>query len=318
MRHAETVTFGGSNLDRAAHERNNAASLWSDPRTRVIVLWRGKPMVSASHAALVRVTTDHALFVDAAPDRIYLGRDDGSPTFAADVSAWVPDDLDAETLNTFLDPTEQVHPSMGDGSVFAELRAIMTQLSPRDAELAATARAVFGWHVSHKFCAACGQQSDFAMAGWQRNCPACERSHFPRTDPVVIMLITKDDHVLVGRSPGWPDGMYSLLAGFVEPGETLEAAVRREVHEESGITVGPVSYLASQPWPFPASLMFGCAGEALDDEITVDPEELEDAMWVSRADMHIVFAGQHPVMKPAREGAIAHFLLDNWLANTLE
>lgn len=318
MKHAETVTFGGSGLNRAADERANADDLWVDTATRVIVLWRGKPLVQHDHSALIKLKPSHAIVSDASADRIYLGRDGDAPTFAIDLSAWVPADLDGETLNTFLDPTEQVHPTVAGEAVFAELRAIMTHLTPRDAELAATARAVFGWHSSHKFCSACGQMSDFAMGGWQRNCPACERSHFPRTDPVVIMLITKDDKVLVGRSPAWPEGMYSLLAGFVEPGETLEAAVRREVKEESGITVGAVSYLASQPWPFPASLMFGCRGEALDDVITVDPVELDDAMWVSREDMHIVFAGQHPVMKPARKGAIAHFLLDNWLANTLD
>lgn len=318
MKHAETVTFGGSGLDRAAHERQNVAALWAHETAQFIALWRGKPLVQADHTALLKFAPTHAILTDAAADRIYLGRDDGRPTFAVDLSQWVPDDLDAETLNTFLDPTEQVHPSIAGQGVFAELRAIMTHLSPRDAELAATARAVFGWHRSHQYCSTCGELSHSAMGGWQRDCPSCGRHHFPRTDPVVIMLITKDDHVLVGRSPGWPDGMYSLLAGFVEPGETLEAAVRREVKEESGITVGAVSYLSSQPWPFPASLMFGCQGEALDDAITVDPEELEDAMWVSRADMHIVFAGQHPVMKPARKGAIAHFLLDNWLAKTLD
>ena len=107
------------------------------------------------------------------------------------------------------------------------------------------------------------RQSVVSNAGWQRDCPSCHAHHFPRTDPVVIMLITSGDSVLMGRSPGWPEGMYSLLAGFVEPGETLEAAVRREVFEESGVRVGEVSYLSSQPWPFPASLMFGCAGVAL-------------------------------------------------------
>jgi NAD+ diphosphatase len=158
----------------------------------------------------------------------------------------------------------------------------------------------------------------FAMSGWQRDCPACGAHHFPRTDPVVIMLITHGNAVLLGRSPGWPEGMYSLLAGFVEPGETLEAAVRREVYEETNVRVGPVSYLASQPWPFPASLMFGCAGEALTTEITIDPQEIEDALWVSREDMVSVFAGQHPDILPARKGAIAHFLLENWLADRLD
>ena len=168
------------------------------------------------------------------------------------------------------------------------------------------------------FCAKCGAPSEVSQGGWQRGCPACKAQHFPRTDPVVIMLITRGNSVLMGRSPGWPQGMYSLLAGFVEPGETIEAAVRREVVEESGIKVGAVSYLASQPWPFPASLMFGCMGEAESDEITVDPDELEDARWVTREEMMQVFAGEHPEIKPARKGAIAHFLLHNWLADTLD
>ncbi|MCL4125539.1 UNVERIFIED_CONTAM: hypothetical protein GTU68_031076 [Idotea baltica] len=194
----------------------------------------------------------------------------------------------------------------------------MTQLSPRDAELAATARSVLGWHDSHKFCSACGMQSDLVDAGWRRVCPSCNTSHFPRTDPVVIMLILSGEDVLVGRSPGWPDGMYSLLAGFVEPGETIEAAVRRETFEEAGITVGSVSYLASQPWAFPSSLMIGCLGQATSTDISLDPNELEDARWVSRADMARAARGEHETIKPARNGAIAHFLLENWLSNTLD
>ena len=160
--------------------------------------------------------------------------------------------------------------------------------------------------------------SNVAQGGWQRICPACGAHPFPRTDPVVIMLITHGNSVLMGRSPGWPEGMYSLLAGFVEPGETLEAAVRREVFEESGIKVGAVEYLSSQPWPFPASLMFGCRGDALNTDIKIDPAEIEDALWVTRDDMMSVFAGEHPSIKPARKGAIAHFLLQNWLADTLD
>jgi NAD+ diphosphatase len=132
------------------------------------------------------------------------------------------------------------------------------------------------------------------------------------------MLITHGDSVLMGRSPGWPQGMYSLLAGFVEPGETLEAAVRREVFEESGVKVGEVGYLSSQPWPFPASLMFGCSGKALSEKINIDPVEIEDAMWVTRDEMMQAFAGDHPNILPARKGAIAHFLLENWLADSLD
>jgi NAD+ diphosphatase len=318
MKHAETVTFGGSGLNRAAEERTNTALL-HDANARVLLLWRGKPLVHGPQSGqLALLPLTHDIMADATKDRIFLGRDDDGPLFAADLSGWVPDDLDDAALNTFLDPSQQQHPTLPKDHVFAELRAIMTQLSPRDAELAASAKAVFAWHASHGFCAVCGQKSEMAMAGWQRNCPSCGRHHFPRTDPVVIMLITKDDSVLLGRSPGWPDGMYSLLAGFVEPGETMEAAVRREVFEEAGIRVGQVGYLASQPWPFPASLMFGCEGEALDTEITVDPAELEDALWVPRAEMEQIAAGQHAKIKPAREGAIAHFLLKNWLDRALE
>ena len=131
-------------------------------------------------------------------------------------------------------------------------------------------------------------------------------------------LITRGNSVLMGRSPGWPEGMFSLLAGFVEPGETIEAAVRREVFEEAGVHVGEVSYLASQPWPFPASLMFGCQGHATSDEITIDPDEIEAAMWVSRETMMQAMAGEIPDMKPARKGSIARFLLENWLADTLD
>ena len=132
------------------------------------------------------------------------------------------------------------------------------------------------------------------------------------------MLITRGTRTLLGRSPGWPEGMYSCLAGFIEPGETVEAAVRREVFEAAGVRVGPVSYLSSQPWAFPASLMLGCHGEALSDEITIDPAEIEDAIWVTKSDLLEAFAGQNPKILPARKGAIAHFLLRNWLADTLD
>ena len=318
MKHAETVTFGGSALDRAAAERAHAAVHWADPAARCVVMWRGKPLVTPAKDALVVVPPDHAIMADVAEDHVLLGRDDDGPIFAVDLSGWEPDEGLPEMLDAFHDASLQTHPAVSGRGVFAELRAVMTALTPRHAELAATARAIQGWHATHGFCSSCGARSDFAMGGWQRNCPACGRSHFPRTDPVVIMLITHGDSVLVGRSPGWPEGMYSLLAGFIEPGETIEAAVRREVFEESGVPVGEVGYLASQPWPFPASLMLGCRGEALARQITLDPAELDDARWVSRAEMEVVFAGQHPTIKPARRGAIAHFLLDNWLRGTLD
>ncbi|SHJ58588.1 NAD+ diphosphatase [Shimia gijangensis] len=322
MRHAETVTFGGSGLDRAAELRGNPEALekaLAEPEATVIVLWRGKPLLAgADRDMLARLPAGHPILAEARMPPIYLGRDGSGHCFAFDISSWKPDDLDTEALGSFLDQSEQHHPALSAEQVFCELRGVMTRLDQRDAELAATAKAVLSWHRSHRFCAVCGHESEMAMAGWQRNCPSCNSSHFPRTDPVVIMLITHGNKVLMGRSPIWPEGMYSLLAGFVEPGETLEAAVRREVMEEAGITVGAVEYLSSQPWAFPSSLMFGCRGDAVTEEITLDPVELEDAIWVNREDMMQAFSGRHPVLKPARKGAIAHFLLRNWLADRLD
>ena len=327
MKTAEQVTFGGSGLNRAAELRGDAEALaraQADPNAGCLLMWRGKPLLwgeRMDQLALVRLNHPilKAGYAGALSEPMLLGlEEDGAPCFAADISGWEPQDQDTAALGSFFDPSEQRHPDLPSDSAFVELRGVMTRLSPRDAELAATAKAVMGWHRSHRFCAACGAESLPVQAGWQRDCPACGAHHFPRTDPVVIMLITHGDAVLMGRSPGWPEGMYSLLAGFVEPGETLEAAVRREVFEEAGVPVGQVSYLASQPWPFPASLMFGCAGEALSREITIDPKEIEEAIWVTRSDMMTAFAGEHPVLKPARKGAIAHFLLQNWLADTLD
>ncbi|MBI1219798.1 MAG: NAD(+) diphosphatase [Rhodobacteraceae bacterium] len=318
MRIAESVTFGGSGLDRAAAFRGDAARLGelrADPAARACVWWRGKPLLAGD--ALGFVAPDHPALADQGEGMVFLGLDDGAPRFAADISGWEPPEVDPAELGRFFDATEQAHPAF-DGMRFAELRAVMARLTPREAELAAMARALLGWHAHHGFCAKCGARSDWAMAGWQRDCPACGAHHFPRTDPVVIMLITRGNSVLMGRSPGWPEGMYSLLAGFVEPGETIEAAVRREVAEESGVKVGAVRYLASQPWPFPASLMLGCQGDAESDAITIDPAEIEDALWLTREEMVGVMAGLHPRIKPSRRGAIAHFLIANWLADRLD
>ena len=182
-------------------------------------------------------------------------------------------------------PEDCLKPGAGGTDFFRHKRTGLERVPANGAELAATGKAILAWHENHGYCARCGFETVVNDAGWQRNCPACRASHFPRTDPVVIMLITHGNSVLMGRSPGWPEGMFSLLAGFVEPGETLEAAVRREVFEEAGVQVGQVSYLASQPWPFPTSLMIGCRGEALSEEITIDPKEIEDALWVPREEI---------------------------------
>jgi len=320
MKHAESVTFGGSGLDRAAQLRGDSdalEALRAADTTRILPVWRSKPLFAdGRHERLNWVSPGSAILSHAQAD-VFLGlTDDGHGIFAADMSAWHPQELPDDRDNPFgTGPTR--HPDTGDAE-FVDLRAGMTRLSPRDAELAATARAILSWHHSHRYCAKCGTQSVPAMAGWQRDCPACGALHFPRTDPVVIMLVTYGNSVLMGRSPGWPRGMYSLLAGFIEPGEPIEAAVRREVYEEAGVRVGAVDYLASQPWPFPTSLMFGCHGQALTRELKIDPSEIEDAVWVTREEMAQVFAGGHPVIRPPRKGAIAQFLLENWLADTLD
>ena len=324
MKRAEEVVFGGSGLDRAAALRNDPEglqALWQDPRSRVLLMWRGKPLCfraadlpedyAPDGLGLLPTTHDLVGF----EGTLFLGLDEDGGGYFAQNLVWDP--AGDAIPDGFLDLSEQQHPDLPQTHVFAELRRVMTRLTPREAELAATARAVLSWHQSHGFCSACGAKSEMLEAGWQRQCPSCGTRHFPRTDPVVIMLITHGDKVLLGRSPGWPEGMYSLLAGFVEPGETLEAAVRREVFEEAGITVGAVSYLSSQPWAFPMSLMMGCAGVATSDEIKIDPLEIEDARWLTRQEVMASFAGAHPLVKPARKGAIAHFLLENWLADTL-
>ena len=329
MRLAETVTFGGTGgrgatvgLDRGAALRGQEAALAdlrAEPAARMLPLWRGKPLIAG--AARDRpgwLASGHPLEPLAEEPAVFLGLVDGAPRFALDVSAWEPPEIDAAALAAFFDPSEQHHPALPPDQRFAELRGVMTRLDPSEAEIVATARALLLWHRSHRFCSACGARSAVTEAGWRRSCPACGTHHFPRSDPVVIMLVTRGNRLLLGRSPGWPAGMYSLLAGFVEPGETIEAAVRREVFEETGVAVGRVRYLASQPWPFPASLMLGCAAEALSDALTVDPVELEDARWMSREELVAVLAGRHPGVKGARPGAIAHFLIRNWLAARLD
>jgi len=316
MRIAERVTFGGSGLDRAAGLRKDAVTLASLlEQGTVLPIWRGKPLMQGDHPAWL--VPGHAALAHGA-ETVFLGFDDSVARFAADISDWAPEAGAEAVASGFFDPSVQRHPALDDSHGFVELRSIMTQLTPREAELVATAKALLQWHRSHRFCSACGAVSKMAQGGWQRGCPACGAQHFPRTDPVVIMLVTHGNSVLLGRSPGWPEGMYSLLAGFVEPGETVEAAVRREVLEETGVRCGEVGYLASQPWPFPASLMIGARTEALDTTITIDPDEIEQARWVTREDLVAAFAGLHPEIKPARYGAIAHFILRNWLADRLD
>lgn len=318
---SELVTFSAAELDRAAHLRTKTKDLWLEKDAKVIVFWQLKPLVRETQqggaSALAYVPTDHTICETLEKSPIFLGlAEDGAPTFAADVSHLSLSEPDAN-MGTFMDDTVQKLDQV-DGAGFVELRAVMTLLTPLQAEVASTGRAMLAWHDSHRFCAKCGSQSDLALGGWERKCPDCEALHYPRTDPVVIMLVTQGNRVLLGRNVNWPDGMYSLLAGFVEPGEPIEAAVRREVKEESNIDVDNIRYVASQPWAFPASLMIGCTARATSSDIKVDPNELSDAMWVSRERMAQAINGLDPEILPARKGAIAHFLLTKWLADEID
>ncbi len=312
MFRAEEVTFGGTGRDRDHARRSDPAALAEALAGGVVLpVWRGQPYFNAGGLSLVPAG-DPVLAGAEAP--IYLGHHQEQALFAADISRWQPEQGMAELAPG---PAPLPHPAGPSDSGFEELRARMADLTPDEAEIAATARALLEWHRSHGFCANCGSRTEAGGGGWNRICPDCGRQHFPRTDPVVIMLVQRGNSLLLGRSPGWIEGMYSCLAGFIEPGETVEAAVRREVAEEAGIQCGKVRYLTSQPWPFPASLMLGCITEALSEEITLDPDELEDALWITREELLAAFAGEHPRVKPPRRGSIAQFLMESWLADRL-
>jgi len=294
-------------LDRAAHLRMNDEKLFAmegQNNARAYVVYRDSLVMKQEESgprALLSIR--EALDYGANPGTIFLGLREGAPVFGMGIAPTAAEKL------------------VGRNDVaVTELRGMAMQgLVPLEQLSAiAMAKSLVSWHQRHGFCANCGQRTSMKEGGWKRECSACKAEHFPRTDPVVIMLVERGNRLLLGRSPGWPEGMYSLLAGFVEPGETMEAAVRREVAEETGVRLGRVDYLASQPWPFPASLMLGARAEALSDQITLDPAELEDALWISREDLVDVLAGRHPFIRPGRKGAIAWFLLTNWLADRLD
>ncbi|HEX9168811.1 MAG TPA: NAD(+) diphosphatase, partial [Roseiarcus sp.] len=244
---------------------------------------------------------------------------DGAPFFAALLADEAVEQR-SDASDGFLDRRTLVVPGREDLKLI-DLRSIaMGGLVPQDqAAMLAAAKALMNWHARHRFCANCGALTQVAVAGWRRDCPVCKAIHFPRTDPVVIMLAVVGDACLLGRQPRFPKGMYSALAGFVEPGETVEAAVRREIWEEAGLACGAVQYFASQPWPFPASLMIGCFAEARDRSIKVDHVELEDARWFSREEAVSMLEKRHPdrVAAPIPM-AIAHHLLKRWAYDRIE
>jgi NAD+ diphosphatase len=253
----EIYCFAGNPLDRVSQRRQDAGwvvSLLEDPATRVLPLHGLKPPVCHSSAALLdwQSVAPWRPLIDSGNTLILLGIRDGRAFFA----------LDAGSTEAASD----------NGSVLMDARTAAPMIDGGEAAILAEARSLIDWHDRHRFCARCGTPSVVTSGGWVRHCPECKAHHFPRVDPVVIMLAVRGERCLLGRGHRRPGARFSCLAGFMEPGETLEEAVRREVLEESGIHVGRVRYLASQPWPFPSSLMMGFLGEALTEEITIDPE----------------------------------------------
>ena len=193
---------------------------------------------------------------------------------------------------------------------------LLALLDGEDAPIFAAALSLARWHSRHRFCANCGQLSKIVRGGWSRRCPSCRAEHYPRVDPVVIMLAEHDGKLLLGRQPQYPPGRYSALAGFVEVGENLEAAVARELYEEAGLSVLNIRYVASQPWPFPSSLMFGCHAEAASDQLKIDTAELEDARWFCRSEVaEALSEASNAAFKPPPKTAIARTLLERWLAS---
>jgi NAD+ diphosphatase len=271
----EIYCFGGNPLDRMSERRGDGewiAALLRDPATRMLPLRDLKPFVRGGATPMLDwqpVAPWRGQF-EAGATLIFLGIGDGCAHFAVDATgAEITPDIDTELI---------------------DVRALAPQIAAGEAAILAEARALLDWHERHRFCAQCGSPSRTASAGWVRQCPDCRATHFPRTDPVVIMLVVRGARALLGRNRRRAGARFSCLAGFVEPGETLEAAVRREVREESGIHAGRVRYLASQPWPFPSSLMMGFLTEGLTEEITVDPEELAEARWFPRDEIREMVA----------------------------
>src|SRR5262245_36833294 len=301
----EIYCFGGNALDRMSERRGDGewiASLLEDPATQILPLRELKPFVRGGVTPALdwQAVAPWRKQIDSGASLIFLGMDGGHAHFAVDATgADVTPDIDTELV---------------------DVRALVPSIRPAEAAILAEARSLLDWHDRHRFCAQCGSPSQVTSAGWVRQCPACRASHFPRTDPVVIMLVIRGSRALLGRNSRRPGARFSCLAGFVEPGETLEAAVRREVREESGIHTGRVRYLESQPWPFPSSLMMGFLAEALTEEITVDPEELAEARWFGKDEIReMVARAASGRDDPTRVSlppplAIAHQICRRWSA----
>jgi NAD+ diphosphatase len=287
-----TIGFTGCRIERADQIRVDADQVRAamGSLSARLLLLEGLDPVSDGADGLA-----WGMLSDAHPDAdlVFLGLEDGKPRFVA----LLPDGVRADPRS---------HSAW----------RILPFLRPDQAALYALARSLVDWHARHRFCANCGAPTRPAKGGWQRTCGTCRAEHFPRTDPVGIMLAVHEDAVLVGRQPGFPPGRYSALAGFIEPGETIEEAVARELYEEAGIRVDQVRYVASQPWPFPSQLMIACLARSQSRELTLDTTEIEDAFWVTRDEVRASLNGDPDAKFVAPPPfAIAHSLLKHWLEN---
>ena len=288
------IAFAGAALDRADHVRADPDALarLMDWRARLLRLDGLDPVITPEGGLEWGTLAD----ADPASELVFLGLADGRGCFA------------------------EVAPKLISSVVHANPRLWAAMAALDHAELATygAARSLVDWHARHRFCARCGGPTKLAKGGWQRSCEACKAEHFPRVDPVTIMLVEHDGNLLLGRQPRFPARRFSALAGFVEPGESIEEAVAREIFEEAGVRVRDVSYVASQPWPFPSNLMIGCHSHADSPEIVVDKTELDEARWFTRAEVAEAMAAEADggegaaFIAPPRH-AVAHHLLAWWL-----
>jgi NAD+ diphosphatase len=299
----EIYCFAGNPLDRVSERRRDkewVGSLLADPASRILPLYDLKPAIGdPAQPALEWQSIDRwRARIEAGAICIFLGIDDQRAYFALDATG-TDGSSNADTENL-------------------DLRALAPLIPAGEAAILAEARSLIDWHARHGFCAQCGTPTDVSSAGWTRRCPNCRTGHYPRSDPVTIMLVVRGEQALLGRNKRRPGQRFSCLAGFMEPGETPEEAVRREVKEESGIRVGRVKYLAAQPWPFPSTLMMGFIAEGISNEITIDPEELAEARWFDREEIRAMVArAASGEDDPTRTSlpqplAIAHHICRRW------
>ena len=315
--------FSDSSLNRATKKReipSEINSLRQDRRTKHTLIWQGKLLFDISESEpkigyLKKTNKFWNKFPYSQFDQgSFLGYWKETAIFYHDISKWNGPDKILPKLNEFLDDTEQHHESLPDSYVFRNLRSNLNILSKSEASILATIKGIYEWRVTNQYCNFCGNPTKSMNSGWEKVCTACHSKHFPRTDPVVIMLVCRENKTLLGRSKAWPQGMFSCLAGFMEPGESIEVAVARETYEEAGINVQNTRYITSQPWPFPASLMIGCYTEADSYDLKIDNSELEDARWFSKKDVATAMNNKASWW-PARKGSIARLMIQTWLKN---